>query len=67
MLSNRQENGLEHRSVLLFGHPGGVFERQLCAAYLLLAQVDVFSELSDGIQGGVVLEAQPADLKLKQK
>lgn len=52
-------------SVLLFGHPSGVFKRQLSAADLLLAQVDVFAELSDCVQRGVVLKAQPADLREK--
>ena len=47
---------------LLFGHPGGVFEGQLSAPDLLLAQVDVLPELSDGVQRGVVLETQTADL-----
>lgn len=58
--------GHEHRGFLLFGHPGGVLKSELCAAYLLLAQVNVFPELSDSIQGGVVLKTQPADLKVKQ-
>ncbi len=48
--------------ILLFGHPGCVLKRQLGATNLLLAQVDVFAELSNGIQGGVMLKAEPADL-----
>ena len=47
----------------LFGHPGGVFEGQVSAAHLLFAQVDVLPELGDGVQRGVVLEAQSADLQ----
>ncbi len=39
-----------------------MLKRQLGATNLLLAQVDVFTELSNGIQGGVMLKAEPADL-----
>lgn len=46
----------------LFGHPGCVFKAQLSAANLLLTQVNVFPELSDGVQGSVVLETQTTDL-----
>ena len=40
-----------------------MLKRQLRASDFFLAQVDVFSELSDGIQWGVVLKAQPTDLQ----
>ena len=40
-----------------------MLEGQVSAAYLLLAQVDVLPELGDGVQWGVVLEAQSTDLQ----
>lgn len=60
--SEIQKKVVKH-CLLLLRHPGGVFEGQLGAPDLLLAQVDVFPELSDGIQRGVVLKTQPADLR----
>lgn len=40
-----------------------MLEGQLRTSDFFLAQVDVFSELSDGVQWGVVLKTQPADLQ----
>lgn len=40
-----------------------MLEGQLSAANLLLAEVNMLPELGDGIQGGVVLETQAADLR----
>lgn len=52
-----------HEALLLLGHPCCVLKGQLGAANLLLAQVNVLPELSDGVQGSVVLETQAANLR----
>lgn len=60
-LLSRMASGKNGREVgidfLLFGHPCCVLKRQLCATNLLLAQINMLPELSNGIQRCVVLEA----------
>ena len=46
----------------LFGHPGRVLKGQLSTANLVLEQVDVLPELTDGIQWGIVEETQTTHL-----
>lgn len=40
-----------------------MLKRQLRTSDFFLTQVNVFSELSDRIQWGVVLKTEPADLR----